>query len=151
MRASAGLETCHASESSSNTVRRRAGATGKKGALPLPGGPLTAVRVHDPFRFVPSSFWYGKPSMDPELEGWWQVFSLAVYSGYERIALEDVFTRNGLVHEQAGADVVPPSPLPKDSARPPAGPPSVRSVSAALGDVFALLCFAGGRIRLAPR
>ncbi|MET9482210.1 hypothetical protein [Streptomyces sp. NPDC006638] len=25
--------------------------------------------------------------MDPELEGWWQVFSLAVYAGYERRAL----------------------------------------------------------------
>ncbi|MFC6364260.1 hypothetical protein, partial [Nonomuraea thailandensis] len=51
------------------------------------GHRLTAVRAHDHFRFVPSSFWYGKPSMDPELEGWWQVFSLAVYSGYERMAL----------------------------------------------------------------
>ncbi|MDT0418183.1 hypothetical protein RM574_22105 [Streptomyces sp. DSM 41982] len=120
------------------------------------GHRLTAVRVQDHFRFVPSSFWYGKPSMDPELEGWWQVFSLAVYSGYERMALEPffrsewirvarvarahggfqqggseghaetlegVFTRDGLVHEQAGADVVLPSPLPKDPVRPPAGPP----------------------------
>ncbi|GGT68263.1 hypothetical protein P6B95_02355 [Streptomyces atratus] len=33
------------------------------------GHRLTAVRVHDHFRFVPSSFWYGQPSMDPELEG----------------------------------------------------------------------------------
>ncbi|NYI03836.1 hypothetical protein [Allostreptomyces psammosilenae] len=49
---------------------------------------LTAVRVHDHFRFVPSSFWYGRPSTDPELEGWWQVFSLAVYNGYTRMALE---------------------------------------------------------------
>ncbi|WEH28071.1 hypothetical protein [Streptomyces sp. AM 3-1-1] len=114
------------------------------------------MRVHDHFRFVPSRFWYGKPSMDPELEGWWQVFSLAVYSGYERMALEPffrserirvahvarthagfqqgyseghaatlegVFTRDGLVHEQAGAAVALPSPLPKDSVRPPAGPP----------------------------
>ncbi|MFE6766438.1 hypothetical protein [Streptomyces sp. NPDC057689] len=120
------------------------------------GHRLTAVRVHDHFRFVPSSFWYGKPSMDPELEGWWQVFSLAVYSGYERMALEpffrserirvaavarahagfqqgfseghaatleEFFQRDGLVHEQAGADVALPSPLPEDPARPPAGPP----------------------------
>lgn len=42
------------------------------------GHRLTAARVHDHFRFVPSSFWYGRPSMDPELEGWWQV-SPAVY------------------------------------------------------------------------
>ncbi|MEU5417258.1 hypothetical protein [Streptomyces clavifer] len=114
------------------------------------------MRVHDHFRFVPSSFWYGRPSMDPELEGWWQVFSLAIYSGYERTALEPflrserirvahvarahsgfqqgyseghaailerVFTRDGLVHEQAGAEVALPSPLPKDPVRPPAGPP----------------------------
>ncbi|MGW6459133.1 hypothetical protein ACWF94_24960 [Streptomyces sp. NPDC055078] len=120
------------------------------------GHRLTAVRVHDHFRFVPSSFWYGQPSLDPELEGWWQVFSLAVYSGYERMApdpflrserirvahvarayggfqqgyseghaatLGGVFPRDGLVHEQAGADVALPSPLPRDPARPPAGPP----------------------------
>ncbi len=120
------------------------------------GHRLTAVRIHDHFRFVPSSFWCGKPSMDPELEGWWQVFSLAVYSGYERMALgpffrnewirvasvarahagfqqgcseghaatlEGVFPRDGLVHEQAGADVALPSPLPEDPARPPASPP----------------------------
>ncbi|MFF3174635.1 hypothetical protein ACFVQ0_18680 [Streptomyces sp. NPDC057900] len=120
------------------------------------GHRLTAVRVHDHYRFVPSSFWYGKPSWDPELEGWWQVFSLAVHSGYERMALEpffrserirvadvarahagfqqgfseghaatleEVFQRDGLVHEQAGADVALPSPLPEDPARPPAGPP----------------------------
>ncbi|WP_338672252.1 hypothetical protein V1460_04425 [Streptomyces sp. SCSIO 30461] len=120
------------------------------------GHRLTAVRVHDHFRFVPSSFWYGKPSMDPELEGWWQVSSLAVYSGHERMVLEPflrserirvaqvarahggfqqggseghaatlegVFTRDGLVHEQAGAEVTPPVPLPEDPASPPAGPP----------------------------
>ncbi|MEU4348216.1 hypothetical protein [Streptomyces sp. NPDC023838] len=52
------------------------------------GHRLTAVRVHDHFRFEPSSFWYGKPPTDPELEGWWQVFSLAVYSGHDRMALE---------------------------------------------------------------
>ncbi|MFG2879154.1 DUF6928 family protein [Streptomyces sp. NPDC048337] len=49
---------------------------------------LIAVRAHDHFRSEPSSFWYGKPSMDPELEGWWQVFSLAVYSGHDRLALD---------------------------------------------------------------
>ncbi|MFI6286122.1 hypothetical protein ACIBCM_15405 [Streptomyces sp. NPDC051018] len=120
------------------------------------GHRLTAVRVHDHFCFVPSSFWYSRPSMDPELEGWWQVFSLAVYSGYERMVLEPflrserirvahvarahggfqqgyseghaatlegVFVRDGLVHEQADADVALPSPPPKDPARPPAGPP----------------------------
>ncbi|MGA5001595.1 hypothetical protein ACPCB7_26595 [Streptomyces arboris] len=120
------------------------------------GHRLTAVRVHDHFRFVPSSFWYGRPSMDPELEGWWQVFSLAVHSGYERgalepflrgerirvaqvardhggfqqgcgeghaVTLESIFTRDGLVHEQPGAQVALPSPLPEDPARPPAGPP----------------------------
>lgn len=52
------------------------------------GHRLTAVRAHDHFRFIPSSFWYGKPSMDPELERWWQVFSLAVHSGHARMALE---------------------------------------------------------------
>ncbi|MEU2390399.1 hypothetical protein [Streptomyces sp. NPDC007369] len=119
------------------------------------GHRLTAVRAHDHFRFVPSSFWYGKPSMDPELEGWWQVFSLAVYSGYERkalepflrserirvahvarahggfqqgcseghaVTLEGVFTRDGLVHDQAGAEVALPDPLPEEPVRPPAGP-----------------------------
>ncbi len=52
------------------------------------GHRLTAVRVHDHFRYVPSSPSYDRPSMDPELEGWWQVFSLAVHSGHERMALE---------------------------------------------------------------
>ncbi|MFJ4435193.1 hypothetical protein [Streptomyces sp. NPDC088923] len=119
------------------------------------GRRLTAVRAHGHYRFVPSSFWYGEPSMDPELEGWWPVFSLAVHSGYERMALEpffrserirvadvarahagfqqghsevhaatleEVFQQDGLVHEQAGADVALPSSLPEDPA-PPAGPP----------------------------
>nr|WSX54134.1 hypothetical protein OG409_37610 [Streptomyces sp. NBC_00974] len=119
------------------------------------GHRLTAVRVHDHFRFVPSSFWYGKPSTDPELAGWWQVSSLAVYSGHDRMALEPffrterarmarvarehggfqqggseghavtlegVFTRDGLVHERAGAEVTLPSPLPTEPVRPPAGP-----------------------------
>ncbi|GAB2887289.1 hypothetical protein GCM10027074_64590 [Streptomyces deserti] len=36
------------------------------------GHRLTAVRVHDHFRFAPSGFRYGEPSTDPELEGWWQ-------------------------------------------------------------------------------
>ncbi|MFJ9342615.1 hypothetical protein ACIRP0_25470 [Streptomyces sp. NPDC101733] len=52
------------------------------------GHRLIAVRAHDHFRSDPSTFWYGKPSLDPELEGWWQVFSLAVYSGHDRLALE---------------------------------------------------------------
>ncbi|MFE5597038.1 hypothetical protein [Streptomyces sp. NPDC056549] len=119
------------------------------------GHRLTAVRAHDHFRFVPSSFWYGKPSMDPELEGWWQVISLAIYSGYERmilepflriermrvahmarahggfhqgcgeghaVTLEGIFTRDGLVHDQAGAEVPLPNPLPEEPARPPSGP-----------------------------
>ncbi|MGW6833851.1 hypothetical protein ACWGCI_10640 [Streptomyces sp. NPDC054949] len=93
--------------------------------------------------------------MDPELEGWWQVFSLAVYSGYERMALEPflrserirvahvarahggfqqgyseghavtlegAFARDGLVHDQAGAEVPLPAPLPEEPVRPPAGP-----------------------------
>ncbi|MEU0585980.1 hypothetical protein [Streptomyces sp. NPDC006132] len=51
------------------------------------GHRLVAVRAHDHFRFVPSHFWYGKPPMDPELEGWWQTFSLAVYAGYDRMQL----------------------------------------------------------------
>ncbi|MEE1763333.1 hypothetical protein [Streptomyces sp. SP18BB07] len=117
---------------------------------------LTAVRVCDHFRFVPSSFWYRMPSMDPELEGWWQVFSLAVYSGHERGALapflrgerirvaavarahggfqqgqseghaatlEGAFTTDGLAHDQVGAEVPVPVPLPEDPARPPDGPP----------------------------
>nr|WP_041667522.1 hypothetical protein [Streptomyces sp. PAMC 26508] len=63
-------------------------ARGAAAELSGMGHRLTTVRVHDHFRFVPSSFWYGKPSMDPELEGWWQVFSLAVYRGYERSVLE---------------------------------------------------------------
>ncbi|WP_046497199.1 hypothetical protein [Streptomyces odonnellii] len=119
------------------------------------GHRLTAMRVHDQFCYVPSSPWYGTPPMDPELEGWWQVFSLAVYSSHDRKALEPflrservrmahvarehggfqqgcgegqaatleaVFTRDGLVHEQTGAEVSLPSLLPKDPARPPAGP-----------------------------
>lgn len=45
------------------------------------------------------------------------------YSEGHAATLEGVFTRNGLVHEQAGANVALPSPLPKDPARPPAGPP----------------------------
>lgn len=49
-------------------------ARGAAAELSGMGHRLTTVRVHDHFRFVPSSFWYGKPSMDPELEGWWQVF-----------------------------------------------------------------------------
>ncbi|WP_326736708.1 hypothetical protein [Streptomyces sp. NBC_01022] len=128
--------------------------------LSVMGHRLTAVRVHDHFRFAPSSASYDRPSMDPELEGWWQVFSLAVYSGYERMdlepffrserlrvahvarthggfeqgcveghaaTLEEFFTRDGLVHEQPGADVALPSPLPRDPAGPPAGPPWKRS------------------------
>ncbi|MEU5438756.1 hypothetical protein AB0G73_36235 [Streptomyces sp. NPDC020719] len=55
------------------------------------GHRLTAIRVHDHFRFEPSNFWYGKPSTDPELEGWWQTFSLAVYSGHDRMAFEPLF------------------------------------------------------------
>ncbi len=43
--------------------------------------------------------------------------------GYDRTALEGVFPRDGLVHEQAGADVALPNPLPGDPARPQAGPP----------------------------
>ncbi|WP_393058708.1 hypothetical protein [Streptomyces sp. LN549] len=136
--------------------------------LSVMGHRLTAVRVHDHFRFVPSSFWYDQPSMDPELEGWWQVFSLAVHSGYERMALEpflrserirvahvarahggfpqgcaeghavtleEFFTRDGLVHEQADAHVAVPSPLPRDPARPPAGPPWKRSEIGGPADV----------------
>ncbi|MEE4493296.1 hypothetical protein [Streptomyces sp. BE230] len=128
--------------------------------LSVMGHRLTAVRVHDHFRYVPSDVWYDRPSSDPELEGWWQVFSLAVYSGYERAALEpflrseririaraarshggfpqgcaeghastveEFFTRDGLLHEQLGADVALPSPLPRDPARPPTGPPWKRS------------------------
>lgn len=45
------------------------------------------------------------------------------YSEGHAATLEGVFTRDGLVHERAGADVALPSPLPKDPARPPAGPP----------------------------
>ncbi|MFG2621491.1 hypothetical protein ACGFXC_28130 [Streptomyces sp. NPDC048507] len=52
------------------------------------GHRLIAVRIHDHFRFDPANFRYGKPSTDPELEGWWQVFSLAVHTGHDRLALE---------------------------------------------------------------
>ncbi|MCM2413547.1 hypothetical protein [Streptomyces sp. RKAG290] len=120
------------------------------------GHRLTAVRLQDHFRFVKSSFWYGTPQTDPELEGWWNVFSMAVHSGHERMALEAflrderirmarvarahggfhhgsseahaetmerVFTREGLVHEQDGAEVPVPVPLSAEPARPPAAPP----------------------------
>ncbi|MEU5022787.1 hypothetical protein [Streptomyces milbemycinicus] len=119
------------------------------------GHRLVAIRAHDHFRSDPSSFWYGKPSLDPELAGWWQVFSLAVHSGHDRRALEpflrheqiriagvarsrggfhqgcaeghaatlqQVFTRDGLVHERATAEVAPPVPLPADPAPPALGP-----------------------------
>ncbi|MCJ0869168.1 hypothetical protein [Streptomyces sp. AP-93] len=116
---------------------------------------LIAVRAHNHFRFDPSSFWYGQPSMDPELEGWWQVFSLAVYSGHDRLALdpflrsertrvagmarshggfvqggaeghavtlEQSFTRVGLLHERAAAEVPLPDLLPVEPVPPAAGP-----------------------------
>ncbi|OMI39659.1 hypothetical protein [Streptomyces sparsogenes] len=119
------------------------------------GHRLVAVRAHDHFRSDPSSFWYGKPSLDPELTGWWQVFSLAVHTGHERLALEpflrgeririagvarshggfhqgcaeghattlqQVFSREGLVHEHPTAEVPPPAPLPTDPAPPDRGP-----------------------------
>ncbi|MEU1665948.1 hypothetical protein ABZ547_20460 [Streptomyces sparsogenes] len=119
------------------------------------GHRLVAVRAHDHFRSDPSSFWYGKPSLDPELTGWWQVFSLAVHTGHERGALEpflrgeririaglarshggfhqgcaeghattlqQVFSRDGLVHERPTAEVAPPIPLPTDPAPPDRGP-----------------------------
>ncbi|WP_405677815.1 hypothetical protein OG239_33120 [Streptomyces sp. NBC_00868] len=54
---------------------------------------LIVVRAHDHFRSDPSNFWYGRPSLDPDLEGWWHVFSLAVYSGHDRLAL-DPFLRS---------------------------------------------------------
>ncbi|MER5872211.1 hypothetical protein [Streptomyces sp. NPDC002044] len=116
---------------------------------------LIAVRAHDHFRSDPSNFCYGKPSMDPELEGWWQVFSLAVYSGHDRLALdpflrserilvagiarshggfaqggaeghavtlEHHFTRVGLLHERAAAEVPLPDLLPVELGPPAAGP-----------------------------
>ncbi|MGY0059061.1 hypothetical protein ACWY4P_21315 [Streptomyces sp. LZ34] len=122
------------------------------------GHRLIAVRAHDHFRSDPSSFWYGKPSLDPELTGWWQVFSLAVHPGHgvsdrralepflrrERIriagvarshsgfrqgcaeghaaTLQEAFTRDGLVHEHATAEVAPPAPLPTDPGPPDWGP-----------------------------
>ncbi|MEU9792808.1 hypothetical protein AB0E27_19640 [Streptomyces sparsogenes] len=119
------------------------------------GHRLVAVRAHDHFRSDPSSFWYGKPSLDPELTGWWQVFSLAVHTGHERrslepflrgeririaglarshggfhqgcaegraATLEQVFSRDGLVHERPTAEVAPPTPLPTDPAPPDRGP-----------------------------
>ncbi|MER7787645.1 hypothetical protein [Streptomyces sp. NPDC097640] len=103
------------------------------------GHRLTAIRAHGQ---VP----------DPELAGWWQVFSLAVHTGHDRLALEPflrherirmaglarslggfhqgcaeghastlqrIFTRDGLVHERAEAEVAPPAPLPTDPAPPP--------------------------------
>ncbi|MFF4353252.1 hypothetical protein [Streptomyces sp. NPDC001530] len=48
------------------------------------GHRLTAVRAHAPSGTVPSSPWQGTTSLDPELAGWWQVFSLAVYGGAGR-------------------------------------------------------------------
>ncbi|MES4900962.1 MULTISPECIES: hypothetical protein [unclassified Streptomyces] len=119
------------------------------------GHRLIAARAHDHFRSDPSSFWYGKPSLDPELTGWWQVFSLAVHTGHDRRALEpflrheririagvarshggfrqggaeghaatlqQAFTRDGLLHERATAEVTPPAPLPADPAPPALGP-----------------------------
>lgn len=51
------------------------------------GHQLIAVRVHDHFRDDPSNFWYGKPSLEPDLTGWWQVFSLSVHGGQEQAEL----------------------------------------------------------------
>ncbi|MDX3226150.1 hypothetical protein [Streptomyces sp. ME19-01-6] len=119
------------------------------------GHRLIAIRAHDHVRSDPSSFWYGMPSLDPELTGWWQVFSLAVHTGHDRRALEPflrheririagvarshggfrqggaeghattlhrAFTRDGVVHERATAEVTPPAPLPADPAPPALGP-----------------------------
>lgn len=127
------------------------------------GHRLVAIRAHDHFRSDPSSFWYGKPSSDPELAGWWQVFSLAIHSGHDRQALgpflrhehiriagvarshggfhqgcaeghaatlQQVFTRDGLVHERATAEVAPPVPLPTDPAPPALGPRWIGPASA---------------------
>ncbi|MFJ4921172.1 hypothetical protein [Streptomyces sp. NPDC088725] len=43
------------------------------------------------------------------------------------MTLEKVFTRNGLVHDQAGAEVTLPDPLPTDPVLPPAAPPWTRA------------------------
>lgn len=95
---------------------------------------LVAVRVFDHFHLDPDSWWYGKPSLQPEYTGWWDVFSVALDSpdapdltdqtesaaltalarrfggvaagggGGHRDTVLSVFPRVGLVHEQDEAE-----------------------------------------------
>ncbi|MET7279508.1 hypothetical protein ABZS29_14830 [Kribbella sp. NPDC005582] len=59
------------------TVPTRAAAEELACALALRGHRLVAIRDVDHFSKDPSSFWYGKPSMRPDEQGQWDVFSVA--------------------------------------------------------------------------
>jgi hypothetical protein len=58
------------------TVPDRRAADLVAAALAARGHALVAVRAYGHFTKDPTSWWYGKPLMQPELDGWWQVFSL---------------------------------------------------------------------------
>jgi hypothetical protein len=58
------------------TIRDRSSAERVAAALAVRGHELVAVRAYGHFERDPTSWWYGKPLMDPQLDGWWQVFSL---------------------------------------------------------------------------
>lgn len=59
------------------TVPTRDAAEELAGALAFRGHRLVAIRVVDHFSKDPSSVWYGKPSMRPDEQGQWDVFSVA--------------------------------------------------------------------------
>jgi hypothetical protein len=65
------------SQSFQVTVPTRAAAEELAGALAFRGHRLVAIREVDHFSKDASSFWYGKPSMRPDEQGQWDVFSVA--------------------------------------------------------------------------
>jgi hypothetical protein len=60
----------------SATLPTRVAALEVADALAERGHALVAVRVVDHFRFQPDSSWYGKPTMRPQEQGMWDVFSV---------------------------------------------------------------------------
>ncbi|TDC16618.1 hypothetical protein [Kribbella albertanoniae] len=65
------------SQSFQVTVPTRGAAEELAGALAVRGHRLVAIREVDHFSKDASSFWYGKPSMRPDEQGQWDVFSVA--------------------------------------------------------------------------
>jgi hypothetical protein len=65
------------SQSFQVTVPTRAAAEELAGALAFRGHRLVAIREVDHFSKDASSVWYGKPSMRPDEQGQWDVFSVA--------------------------------------------------------------------------